>query len=317
MDAPLVDLSPLEFLPLSSIKKLTSLFFSPGSACGEHHLDTLERALADGNPPDYETIKFTLHQLAGSAMQAGASRLGHTAKAIRADPTAYAHLAGLQQLRSLFIESANEMRSRGLLQDTADTQSADSTEQVRGEAVAMDESPTDHGAWFSSSQPPTAGVEWDASGPAIARAGGDDPTTSCTASASSAADDGIDFGAGKQLVDLGQYEGLPRPVMIRLLSMFYTPNGTQGSAFTNLDDIDSLLQSNPADVVGLVTARLQMFSGSALQAGALRLGQMASAYCLDPARHCNRESIQMLRATLFQSKRELEAKGLLQVDGSA
>ena len=81
-------------------------------------LDELEEALISGEAADSKVVKYKLHQFAGSAMQAGAYRLGMMAKSHRAAQT-LASVDDVDALRACLHEVQVELRRMGLLQGEA------------------------------------------------------------------------------------------------------------------------------------------------------------------------------------------------------
>ena len=123
LEKPLIDLSSYEGLPKASVTKLMTIFYC-GSAQGscKAQLDIIEDAVAGGAEQAGEQLLYKLHQLTSSSIQAGAVRLGTTARAIceaaTPNPSRELRLMTLDDvwtLRELLEESAAELRVRGLV----------------------------------------------------------------------------------------------------------------------------------------------------------------------------------------------------------
>ena len=101
-DGPLLDLSPFDGLKPESVTRLCTLFYvSDLPASGVAQLQAIEACIAAGDDRTAFSFDHLLHQLAGSAMQAGASLLGRTVRSYRQDPCALATLENIREMRRL------------------------------------------------------------------------------------------------------------------------------------------------------------------------------------------------------------------------
>merc|ERR1719482_78282 len=90
------------------------------------------------------------------------------------------------------------------------------------------------------------------------------------------------------VLDLSPFDGLHRPIVLRLTSLFYSDSAPLGG-FRQLNDLEGCISTG-----GSATAldnKLQQLSESALQAGASLLSATCRAFRADPRAHCTPENV--------------------------
>jgi len=272
-DAPrMLDLTVFDGMPPASITRLASLFYrGDNPAGGVAQLSAIEAALLQGVNVLEPTFDHKLHQLAGSALQAGAALLGHTIRSYRKDPVTLATLENIREMRHLLDLTDREFQQLGYLPMDSPTQS----EAAPPAPVAT---------------PPVAQACAFESG---------DPTSALS---------------DEPLLDLSSYEGLPESSIAKLLSIFYCSE-VPGSGSYQIEAINEMLLAPGADPNNEpLLYKLHQLAGSALQAGAMRLGKSVRAYreaATETGRHVSVEDLKVLRWLLELSANETRALGLL------
>ena len=109
---PLLDLSALEGIPLESIKMLLSMYFTPGSKIDAHAQLASIRATVASGEVDESQLRKSLHQLAGSSLQAGAFAFGTRVKEYKLSRDG---VAGVDALQELLTRTGEAARRKGFL----------------------------------------------------------------------------------------------------------------------------------------------------------------------------------------------------------
>lgn len=124
----LLNLAPFDGLPRPSVRRLVDMYFnglsvahkaSAAPTSAPQQLESLARDVANGSVIASPELQYKLHQLGGSALQAGAAKLGSTAKAIkeaRSDAAADAAEA-VTQLQDLLNQTRAAFMQIALLQN--------------------------------------------------------------------------------------------------------------------------------------------------------------------------------------------------------
>ena len=111
---PLVDLSMYEGMPMASIARLVGIFYNAGTpGNGSAQLDAMEAQLQAGADPSGKDLLYMVHQMAGGSLQAGAARLGKTARDIHSSGTLTPERVAM--MRALFATTASELEAQGYL----------------------------------------------------------------------------------------------------------------------------------------------------------------------------------------------------------
>lgn len=284
----LLDLSVFEGMPQESITRLATLFYrSTSPACGKMQLDAIEASLIEGVDVRSAHFDHMLHQLAGAALQAGASLFGHTIRSYREDRVNLATLDNIREMKRMLQLTDREFQQLGLLPpEAAEAQSVPSNS-----SASTARAPVPSGVSMPSAAPvlPAGGDQHDPNNPASAMA--DEP-----------------------LLDLHAYDGLLQASIMKLMAIFYC-NNAPGSAVFLIDTLGQILSAPGADPIGVdVLHLLHQLAGSALQAGAVRLGKSARVYresATDGHRPVTLEDVAILRWIFKISGEEAHTRGLL------
>ena len=107
----LLDLSALEGIPIESVRMLLSMYFTPGSKVDAHAQLASIRATVESGEVDELQLRKSLHQLAGSSMQAGAFAFGTRVKEYKSRDG----VAGVDALQELLTRTGETARQKGFL----------------------------------------------------------------------------------------------------------------------------------------------------------------------------------------------------------
>ena len=307
---PLLDLSPYEGLPQSSKTTLLSIFFSDMSprsaACAVGQIEGLDQRVRNGEAANSPEVMHDLHQLGGGAMQAGAIRLGKMAMKYRQEQSLHS-AADVAALRDCLEQSTKELRRRGVLPNTLTTQTPSSTTERAPYPVDSQSTPS---AASDTAQSAAARFSWRAPASAGREAGAqhtgrrEDGIGGPGIEASSA------LGREHVLLDMSQFDGLPLAATSRLLELFHAHDSSACGA-RQLDELEEALISGEAADSKVVKYKLHQFAGSAMQAGAYRLGMMAKSHRAAQTL-ASVDDVDALRACLHEVQVELRRMGLLQ-----
>lgn len=307
---PLLDLSPYDGLPLSSKITLLSIFFSDssprGAACAAGQIERLEQRVRNGEAANSPEVMSDLHRLGGSAMQAGAIRLGKTAVKHRQEQSLHS-AADVAALRDCLEQSTTELRRCGLLPDTLTTHTASSTTERAPYPV---DSQSTQPAASDEAQSAAARSSWQAPALAGREAG---------AQHTGRREDGIGglgieacsaLGREHVLLDMSQFDGLPPAATSRLLELFHAHDSSGCGAARQLDELEEAVTSGEAADSEVIKHKLHQLAGSAMQAGAYRLGMMAKSHRAAKTL-ASVDDVDALRACLHEVQVELRRMGLL------
>ena len=279
----LLDMSPFAGLPPASITRLVSLFYIGNSlASGAAQLDIIEASLRAGEEPTAVGHKLT--QLASACVQAGAVLLGRSASQLAAAPVRTP--AHIDELRWALECTTNELRLKGILPPAAAVQPAACTP-----------------AQMVNVQQPGGAIPRVL--PAVAA-----NVASCDAAVRTRGEGHALPTVMEPLLDMSSYDGLPRSTVTKLVGIFYCSN-IAGSGVEQLDAIEADLRAEvrPAELL----YKLHQLAGSALQAGALRLGKTARFFREESQSKGLRlvlGHVHLLRDILVSTADELRAMGL-------
>ena len=285
----LLDMSPFAGMPPESITRLTSLFYTGNSlASGAAQLDVIETSIKAGEEPT--AIGHKLTQLASTCVQAGAVLLGRSASQLATTPVRTP--AHIDELRWALECTANALRLKGILPPAAAQPAARTPAPI---VKAQHLECTIHRAL-----------------PAVAAS-----VASCDAADQSRCEGHALPTAVEPLLDMSSYDGLPRSTVAKLVGIFYCSN-IAGSGVEQLDAIEADLRAegSPAELL----YKLHQLAGSALQAGALRLGKTARFFREESQSKGLRlvlGHVHLLRDILASTADELRAMGLDPRSGSS
>ena len=300
-DAPLLDLSTFDGLAPDTAARLNALFFSDVSpASGFLQLNAIEAAvLADDDRMSWD-FDHKLHQLAGSASQAGAALLGHTCRLYRTDPSRYSTPQNVAGLRAVLALSAEELCRQGLLDASVlPALSAGVLASQRAFIEGRDAHATlgdgrlNGSEGVATSGDSSSADELDRAHEEHAdRVGGSPPA--------------LTVASAEPLLDLQAYVGLPREAITKLLTLFFFSTGP-GSGAHQLDALEAGVAAGQD-----IHHALYQLAGSSLQAGARRLGICARTYHNDGSAHdFGADDVRVLRLMLMNTTEALRADGYL------
>jgi HPt (histidine-containing phosphotransfer) domain-containing protein len=312
----LVDISIFDGLPAESVTRLASIFYVGKYSAAAKQINAIARNIEEGGDSSSSQVDYRLHQLAASAQQAGAALFSRTCKELREDPDKHVTLDNLETLRCLLERTADELRSMGILppvQAPAQPEPGESScAAARAPPVASSTivpPPMRAGSGSSSDANDQLTAFGASAGGHAARLPG---VTMPNAHGAPLATPSTDIPlALEPLSDLRLYEGMPRHRLTELITSFYCSRH-RGSANVQLDELDAALRSGASPASEDVMYRLHQLAGSALQAGAVRLGKTSRSFREEPSVNpISMEGLDHLRDLLEDTADELRATGVL------